>query len=203
MSFIKSITCGTPGNYNVFGIPVDFKNELSPLSPLNGLGKITKFMNFLTNNRIFQLSTLGYVRVFLHEMSHAMMSKLLTYALPEVTIYIPNCNGITVFYGARSRMAWKNNLVSAAGSMTNIAFSICNIFAINRLKEFLPWPASLVLKAGNAIWITGELLYALASVLQKDHGDFGKIFKSNPFHFAIASTALIAESVLGLCLCRN
>jgi hypothetical protein len=199
MSIVKSMLLGTPGYYRVADVPVEFKEGACSLKDESALGKFT---SFFTNNRFFQLATFGYTHVFVHEMGHALVAKLISCKLPEVTVYTTSCTGETDFCGSGPlRAAWKNTAISAAGSMTDIAFSIGNIFAINGLQAFLPAPVSIALKAGNALWITGEVLYAVSSAMQQNRGDFGQILRSNPLHFPVASIALVAEAALGLGLC--
>jgi hypothetical protein len=199
MSIVKSALLGTPGYYRVADVPVEFKEGECSVKDRSILGKFT---SYFTSNRFFQLATFGYTHVFVHEMGHALAAKLVSPKLPEVTVYTTTCTGGTRFYGAgRMRAAWKNTFITAAGSMTDIAFSIGNIVVINGLQAFLPWPVSLALKAGNAFWITGEVLYAVSSAIQRNDGDFGQILNDEPLHFPIASVALVAEAALGLGLC--
>ena len=89
-------------------------------------------------------------------------------------------------------------VISIAGPMGNVAFSTCKLVAATALKNYLPWPIALTLGSGAVIWMSGELLYAYVSALNRDHGDFGQIACCGNTHLALASTALISQVALGI-----
>ncbi len=213
MSFLKSLVFGSEGSYKIFGIPVSFekKDPSIEIADIEGAGFISKLANNCLNSIPFRLITQGYAHVCIHEMSHAIAIKLLTNESPYVHICTDTCTGYTrsdeddIFEPELWKdndnieaEPWKDNIIHAAGSIGNVAFSSCELIAATAFKNYLSWPVALALGGGGALWLSGELLYSYVSAIRKDNGDFGQIASSHKMHLALAGAALVGECALGV-----
>lgn len=202
MSFLKSALLGSEGSYNIFGIQAKFEKEVPsfyPSSDLQGAGFVSKAATQCINSNVFRWLTQGYAHTFIHEMSHALTFKLLTNQDATVRVFKSSCTGETDYpYSLNNLPDWKKNIIYIAGPMGDIAFSTCKLIAATALKNYLSWPIALALGSGAVIWISGELLYAYTSLLNKDAGDFGIIARSGNISLALASTTLVSQVALGV-----
>ena len=202
MSFLKSVLFGADGSYNIFGTKVKFQNELpSHLTPpsLDGAGVISKLAFKCINSNAFRWITQGYTHVFVHEMSHAIAYKVLIGQNSEVDFFTSLCVGKNAPPPAAAYASdWEKTIIEVAGSMGDIAFCTCKLVAATALKSYLSWPIALALGSGAVIWMSGELLYAYTSALNRDAGDFGCIARRGNTHLALASTALVSQVALGI-----
>lgn len=200
MSFIKSILFGSPGSYNICGTSVEYKEDPLCQPPrVEGAGFVSFLANKCLNSNAFRWLTQGYCHVFIHEMGHAMACKLLTGRDSRITIKTDTCGALTYYPRELSNSAkWKQSVIDLSGPMSDIAFSTIKIVAANALKSYVSQPVALLLAGGAVLWISGELLYALTSTIQKqDNGDFGRIAKRNTTHLIAAATALVAQAAFG------
>ncbi len=202
MSFLKSVLFGGEGTYNIFGTQVRFEKEAPSyysFSNLQGAGLLSKAATQCINSNVFRWLTQGYTHIFIHEMSHALTFKLLTNQDATVRVFKSSCTGETYYRISLNNFAdWKKNIISIAGPMGDIAFSTCKLVAATALKSYLSWPIALALGSGAVIWISGELLYAYTSGLNKDAGDFGSIARSGNISLALFSTLLVSQVALGI-----
>ncbi len=199
MSFLNSILFCKPGSYTVLGIPVSFTKNNTDASAhnltLNGAGVISYLARACINNQVFQYLSFGYSHVFIHELGHALTSRILTgNSTPSITID-SSCNGFTSECIADSR--WKDSLILSAGPMFDIAFCSFQLIAAASLKKHSKI-VSGILGFSAVIWMAGELLYAYTSVINDDGGDFGSIARNGKTHLALASAALISECALSI-----
>lgn len=200
MSFLKSLLFGSEGSYNICGIQAKFEKEVHSLNPfpnLEGAGFISKMAITCINSNMFRWITQGYAHVFVHEMSHALTFKLLSGQDTTIKIYKSSCNGES-FHRLATHPDWKKTIVDVAGPIGDIAFSTCKLVAATALKSYLSWPVALTLGSGAVIWMSGELLYAYTSALNRDTGDFGCIASYGKTYLALASTALVSQYALGI-----
>jgi hypothetical protein len=202
MSILKSVLFGYEGSYTILGSQVRFKKELpSYLTPpsLEGAGVISRLALTCLNNNAFRWITQSYMHLFVHEMSHAITCKVLTGQNGNVDFFLDRNAGRTPYpQSFTNAVDWKKTVISIAGPMGNIAFSICKLVAATALKNYLAWPVRLALGGGAVFWISGELLYAYVSASNKDQGDFGSIACLGPTHLAIASIAIVSQCALGI-----
>lgn len=200
MSFLKSVLFGSEGSYNIFGIQANFKKEAPPGYPssiLEGAGFLSKMAVRCINSNVFRWISQGYAHVFVHEMSHALTLKLFSGQDSQVYVFKSSCTGRGD--GSLEILPdWKKTIVYVAGPMGDIAFSTCKLVAAMALKSYLSCPVALAIESGAVIWISGELLYAYTSALNKDAGDFCRIARQGNTHLALASTALASQCALGI-----
>ncbi|MCB1107914.1 MAG: M50 family metallopeptidase [Chlamydiia bacterium] len=201
-SFFKSTLLGNEGSYNIFGIDVEFKDELpSELSPpnLDGAGFISRLAFRCISSNVFRLITQSYIHVLVHEMSHALACKILIGQDASVRVFTKLCLGKTDLPSlTRSASDWTQTAIDLAGPMGSIAFSSCKLVAATALKNHLPFPIALTLGSGAALWISGELLYAYVSGSNMDYGDFGCIARREKSHLILANLILVSQCCLGI-----
>jgi len=179
---INSLVFGSEGSYNILAIPVTFQKEHKTSS-----SKQPKYFN------IFFTITQGYVHVFVHEMSHAIMARLFGLH-SRVVMLVDFCSGETAF---GSTGPWKDVIILTSGCMGNIAFSTCKLALAIILKKYIAFPIYLVLNTGSLTWIITDLVYTfIMPVLQKNQGDYGQIARLGNGYLAVASIALISECTL-------
>lgn len=201
MNFLNSVFFGFDGSYNIFGTKVEFCENPPGLSiHLDGAGIISRLAIHCMKSNVLRWITQGYTHVFVHEMSHAIAYKLLTGKNAEkILVSSSSCEGVVLFPQSMADIsAWKRTVISVAGSMGDISFSICKLFSAIVLKSYLPSPVTLTLVGGALCWISGEVLYAYVSGSKKDHGDFGHIASHGKTHLMLASTALVCQITLGI-----
>lgn len=201
MSFIKSVMFGSEGSYSFFGIqttfekstPADFSNDF------RGASLISYAANVCINSQVFRYTTQGYLHVFVHEMGHALSYKLLTGKNSIIRIFQKTCTGTTQHSIPLYRFPkWKVTIIGVTGPIGNIAFSTCKLLAAIAFKNFLTLPIAVTLGVGSVIWISGELLYAFTSAINKDSGDFHQISYMGKPYLALASAALISQAALSI-----
>lgn len=215
ISFVKSILFGSPGDYDVFGSFVQFKdfskNRLSffQTPSLEGAGYLSYIANKLLNSNVFRFITLGYCHVFLHEFGHAFTGKLLTGSKSEIIVKTDTCAAFFLLYNEQDNnqaAEWKKTAIDVAGPMFDVTFTTIQIVVANALKGYISKPVALVIGCSSACWIAGELLYAYLSINRevsssvdvRQRDDFGFIKQRGKAHLVTATTALVAQSALGL-----
>jgi hypothetical protein len=156
MSLLKSILFGYEGSYNIFGIPATFEaqdlsSDSNQASYSNQEGTLAQFTKKYLSNNAFRWTTQAYTHVFVHEMGHALMSKLFprqnffshkpnAQVIPKVKVFTADCKGLTQ-NATTGLIGWKKVLVNAAEPMMNIAFCNCKLVAAQTLKSsFIAWP---------------------------------------------------------------
>ena len=197
---IVSLLTGKTGSYSLLGMRVNF-GQGKPDIQLNYnrmffVGRIAKFC---INSRVFRYVTFSYLNVFVHEMGHALAHLILTGKCSTLHVYTDTCTGEMIGKGPRPTAIWKQNIISAAGPITSVAFSSLKLIAATALSAQLTAPVACVLGAGAVAWMAGELIYAAISTLELS-GDYGAINFKSKTHFCIASITLIAECALGIFL---
>ena len=151
------------------------------------------------DSNAFRWITQGYTHVFLHEMGHAIVCKLITGENSEVTVYKNSCRGVNLNCLTQPGLSdWEKTAVCIAGPMADITFSISKLIVAKALKNYLSWPVAIALGGGAIIWISGEMLYAYVSASKKDSGDFGLIARHGNTHLALASATLISQCALAI-----
>nr|MCH9703446.1 hypothetical protein [Chlamydiota bacterium] len=99
---------------------------------------------------------------------------------------------------------WQDTVTNAAGTWTNIAFSLALVVSACALTHFVKMPKAAKVAiltwavVTNSFWIFGELFYSALSASAKDHGDFGNIANNGPKHLAAASAGIIVIVLLSL-----
>ena len=200
MSFLRSVLFGDAGSYNILGVQAQFEEKepwyFSPAS-LEGAGFITKAAISCINSNAFRWITQGYAHVFVHEMGHALPHQLFTHEDTMIKVFKSSCTGMGSPID-NSIPDWQKTIIFVAGPMADVAFCSLKLVAATALKNYLSWPIALALGSGSVVWMSGELLYAYTSVLNKDQGDFGYIARYGDTHLALAGAALISECALGI-----
>ncbi len=202
MSFLKSVFFGSQGSYNLLGIPVNFEHSHYSPYNLDNESFISRQALKCLNSNVFRLVTQSYAHVFTHEMSHALMLKFF-YGRPPgfyregICIYTDICMGQTGMPRIENHN-WKTTLILMAGPMGNIAFATAKLVAAKVFKNYLTWPIASIFGSGAVIWTLGEIFYAYLSATRKDNGDFGHIASHGKMPLALASTAVVAQCILGI-----
>ncbi|NGX58485.1 MAG: hypothetical protein K940chlam3_01392 [Chlamydiae bacterium] len=202
MTILTSLLWGSEGSFQILGGHIAFNNEPQKFATdvnLDGAGLISRLAITCLKREPLRLLTFGYVHVFVHEMSHSIAHKLLKKGSFDAVVDTRNCMGYTRLYSSGlANSTWKNTVISAAGPMGDIAFSTILLVAATALKSYISWPIALALGGGAVVWIAGELLYAYVSASKGDGGDFGQIRKQGNWHLALTSTAIVAQTALGI-----
>jgi len=191
MSLITSLLFGSEGSYNVLGVDVTFKKKPQTRSSELDI-IILKLATKCLDNKFFFIIIQGYLHVFIHEMSHAMASRLFSIG-SNIIILTNTCEGTT---NCKGNTYWEDTMINAAGSMGSIAFCTCKLALAIILKKYIPFPITLVLGSSALIWIAGELGYTFFSALQIYVGDYGQIARYGNIYLAVASVAILAECIL-------
>lgn len=226
-SLAQSLICGTQGNYKIAGIPVQFEGQ-NKITLYNSQKLWTEHLSV-----IYNVTLLRYLYIFIHEMGHAIVHQFLTKNLSN--IIIREGGGLTQFYkNTRDEDTMNNtmdedidimprnlsekenlteNIVKAAGPLVSVSFAHLVLLAENNLKKFLPTipflmkTISFLMRIGAAYNILYEVLYFLASCIQKDdgfsvmtkvEGDWEAILKKDKTHFALAFLVFFGISISGL-----
>lgn len=201
---INSLIFGSGGEYNFYIFSAKFEHEPGYYERQNSLkasGLASAVAKKLLNNNVLRLTSLGYTHVFVHEMSHAIAIKVFSGISPKITVYTSSCSG-NCEYPAHYFPPWKDSIISAAGPLGDIAFSIGKLLLMQVFKTVLPYPLILLVAGGAIAWVLGELLYAYISV-NTNLGDFGEIAQIGPLPLAIATTLLLTESFYALFLAKS
>ncbi len=198
MSILKSVLLGAEGSYNILGIPVTFGKYSITTNAQDDGSLTTRLAKKLLDNNIVRLGNQAYAHLFAHEMSHAMMTKLLLNRTPNVYCNTDDCTGSTISVSDSFSNDWKNTLIEVAGPMGDVAFATCKLVATKALENYIPWPVTLVLMNGAFMCMANEIICAYESATKRDHGDFGQIARRSRVHLVLASTALITQCAVGI-----
>ena len=187
MSIISSLFCGSLGSYNLPGIKINFVNHGYGSDAFSNT-HFRQIAGAFTSNRSFQILSLGYLHVFVHEMGHALASKILNHSgTTTIDIKTGTCSGTT------SNMS-PGTFASLAGPLAGVTFEIVKLVGAVALAVLLPTPIGLplgiLIGAGSIVWIFGELMYAL-------HGQVDWAEISENGHYIASFSALIAAIILG------
>lgn len=203
MNFAKSILLGYEGAYQIGeGITVQFKKDESTFPSLysRDANIVLRALGFAAQtciqNYAFQVLTLGYVHVFVHEMGHALANRILGGGECAITIRTTTCTGETGIGHHFSPIT--HSIVDLTGPLMSVIFSSSQIFGAIAFIHHLSIPVAVGISAGASVWIIGELFYATVSSLNRDPGDFGQIASRGIVHYSICATLLIGASALGL-----
>lgn len=215
MYCLSSLFTRSEPQHNIWhfgGITVDFQTAKRPAYAFGSSNLVLRAADACLNSRIFRWISLGGAHVFVHEMGHAIKYRLMG-RKPRVVIMTNSCSGYTYiplryyrpWYFPLIRLierepplsSFQNVVVYAAGPLTNMAFSCCQLVMAVALKTYITWPISGILAGGGFIWMTGELLYAITTACRGD-GDFGAIAREGILPLTLATAALVGEFALGI-----
>jgi hypothetical protein len=93
---------------------------------------------------------------------------------------------------------WKETIILLAGPLADVAYSSCQLVGAVAFKDRISLPAAVFLGGSSAIWITGELMHAALSAIEKDAGDFGEIAGLGKKYLRVASISLVSCCALGV-----
>lgn len=193
-----SIFLGHPGERRFLGFSVSFVQERNKYYSFSHSNFAFYFVgqaaSVLLNNYTFKVLTFGYLHTMVHEMGHALTAKLFN-VHSSIKININNCIGCTQYNNYKKLPLLKDSLVALAGPLADVIFSVSIIFAAFFASPFITVPVSTFFALGAAIWITGELYYALDSLNSGD-GDFANIGRNGNLHLLFATVALITPVAL-------
>ena len=171
MCIALSALFGLQGRYNFCGIDINFTSRepepnILEEDPSNvfGEGLFAKTANCLLRNPVIKLASFGYLHVFIHEMGHALASKLCGDRRPSINVYTKPCRGTTIHSEDRSFCC--DRFVTLAGPILSTLWEVAKLIAAIALIIFLPPPIGLplgiFLGAGSAFWLFGEIAYAFS-----------------------------------------
>lgn len=191
MSIIFSLLNGNQGNYNILGAKVTFGPFAYGTMPSGG-GMLRSLMFGCLSSHFFRVISNSYTHVFMHEMGHAVATKLLTNQNPKVTIFNDCFGGIT---HDCSSSGWKDVAIDAAGPLGSMVFSSCKLAIAVLLYKQMSKPVGYLLGAQAAISMFGELLYAAS---YSKGGDFGNIADYGLSPLLISLATLVSTCALGV-----
>lgn len=195
--FCVSLFLGVNGSYNFCGTTVCFE-ELSDYYSFYSAGKncFTKSVGYcidtVLSSRTFQILSMGYLQVFVHEMGHVLAAKILLNSKPSVSINTGK-NG-----GGKTHSMPHCTAIDLAGPLASVVFACAKIFAAVALSSYITFPVALTIVIGSAIWIAGEFIYAATSVMSRDSGDFGCIAERGNKHLVASTAVLVGTCALGI-----
>lgn len=196
MVFLNSFLFCSEGSYDLGGIKIDFQNEL-PFKKRQKIDSIFSLALKHISKHPFCVITQGYAHIFVHEISHALVYKLLTGQNAKVLV-IKNSFQSFVTYPVVVNKRGQAFIIDISGPIGSVAFSSCKLVAAAALKNYLSWPVALVLGGGAAMCITGELLHAGICAFKKSQTDFGFIAKRGCTSLVLASLILVSEAALAV-----
>lgn len=202
MNFISSIFLGSEGSYNFLGHEIEFnKNLPSSESSLKSNQRNTDYLKL--DKSLIHIISFSFIHTLVHELGHALINQLFTEQKSKIFIDTHAGAGSATCPGRWTLSNWKVSLISAAGPMANMAFSIIKLAAAYFLKAYLPWRIILAIGISSLLAMAHEMHYAYTSVKTKDSGDFDTISKNGSKHLILASTVLITQFAVGLLLLRQ
>lgn len=159
---LSSILLGTPGNYEINGILVNF-GEHAEGDTVFGNSWFGHAVNRCLNNSVVRFLTLGYLHVFIHEMGHAFAAQM-NGVNSTVNIYTQHCRGDTLNPD-------RSKFTALAGPLAGMALETIKLVGAIAAAVLLPpvvgLPLGILLGAGAVFWLFGEMMYAWIG-----HGDW-------------------------------
>lgn len=195
MSICSSLFFGSEGNYSILGQQVEFRDTDKKIYSFSS-DFIGQTAEALLTSSIFRIGTLGYLHTFIHEMGHALVGSILTQQSASITIYTKTCLGQTS--RIQTNCPINDTLISLGGPLADIVFSIMLIFAAFAFQSTITAPVAIGICAGATIWILGEFLYAVTSLVNKDGGDFASISRNGPLHLLFATSTIVGVVAAGV-----
>jgi hypothetical protein len=184
-SFINSVLFGSRGDYKFCGVNINFESGFRHRKNAYPLTNSPFLQDF---HKATHRATFGYAHVLTRELGQAFMARCLGFNNREeynnVSINTDECVGSMPTFSND----WKDTVIKVAGSISNIAFSSCQLVTAVALKDYISWPISTILGGGALTWMATELLY------QNGYG-FSTIPDS---HRNLSSIALITSCALGI-----
>lgn len=203
---LSSILFGTESYTELPGIDIHFKNETTngylfynESDPIP-VRWISSFADTCLNSRAIKILSLGYLHAFVHEMGHALTSKL--FSSSRITVQINVCTGIGSCAHGFITNSIAETIVLAAGPLADLIFSTGLIIAATALGSSIGLPVAVFVISGAALYMGGELFYIADSIVRKNDGDFGKIAREGPVQLLVSLAAVVgvcALCILGVC----
>jgi hypothetical protein len=199
---IKSFLFGSPGNYSLGFIDIEFKNSDTYYSfsrhgnfIISGLGSA---MQTLIRSRTFKILTFSYTQLFVHEFGHAIAHKITNRnGRCTISVYSNQGQGNSHFYDPTAHKVART-FVGLGGPLLSIIFSISKIAVVNMFSASLPTVVVAGVTIGSVIWITGELIYASTPFFGGQVGDFADIANQGSGYLMTATAILLSTTILGL-----
>lgn len=193
---IQSLFLGHPGTYDILGINVTFKNtKAASISFSDNL--IGNLGENILKSRAFHILTFGYLHTFVHEMGHALAHKVFG-GSSKIEISVSYLSGSTSNISGKQLSRVQSSVCSLCGPLADVIFSVSLIFAAFALSTYITLPVASMIAIGASIWIFGEAFYAVDSLLQNNHGDFGMIARNGLDHLMSATAVMVGVIVLGI-----
>lgn len=216
MSILQSIFFGTPGQYNIGGHAIEFREgqayafdgSCSAYNP--AIQIVGKVADQILGSSILRFFTQGNLHSLVHELGHASAAKWLD---PEsrcsrIRIFTDSGTGAANTPPRRLRVEnnmiifltpqWHEDIMFLAGPLADMLFSCGKLMLAVVLKNYISLPVALLFGVGAPLYMFGELLYAAISAISQDEGDFGKIAQSGSIPLLIATAALVGTCALGI-----
>ncbi len=210
-SFFNSLVFGKEGNYRIpiLNTNVKFTSSQGYTYRFSKADSnlFIKIPDIILSSRIFHLLSFSNLHTFIHEMGHTISSKILFKGNdPKIDIYTNSGVGCTKninpsqlsFIGKLFGQNFSKTIVDASGSITDLLFSAAKIMIATCYYSKITAIAAAILAFGGTFYIAGEALYTIHSIVNMNHGDYGKIAKRSTLHLLIASTAFVAAAYLGI-----
>lgn len=195
MSFLNSVFCGAEGVYRINGVEVCFGDGVT-CGRVFGNDWFGRSVELCLTNPAFCMLTFGYLHVFIHEMGHALATQAQgNNQDPRITVDTATCTGNTQGSGS-------STLIGLAGPLAGVTLEVAKLVGATALAVLLPTPVGLSLGifigTGAAIWIFGELMYALIGILAGGTGDWEEIERNGTVDLAASLSAILGVIILGL-----
>lgn len=195
MSIVSSLLWGSEGSYQVLNVPVSFE-EIDRSLIVTNSNLFVNSVGQCLNSQVFRFMTLSYTQIFVHEMGHAITSKILVDNEPEVTVATNLFGGGTSY--KVSGNSWRFSATNLAEPLASMIFSCCKLAAAVLVNKYVSRPAAYLLGTGAVIWMFGEFVYAFTSVARNDGGDFAHIANDGMSHLVVSMAILISTCALGI-----
>jgi hypothetical protein len=202
--FISSIAWGKPGQYNYFGISITFK-EGESLNPYDDF--LTRLFKLCLQETLSLGTTLSLRRLYVltHEMGHALAATYLTNVLPEIEMGKNPDQDRCICKHTNPNVVHSEkveNIIAAAGPLSGAFLASCNIVRASGYWNISP-SLMIFLGLGAFIHMLADLCYLITSSSKRDNDDWGKIAKSNIYHFCIAAMMMVMMYALSLLMAYN